>query len=84
MIFPFLVVQASLGHLDFWVNFFPLLVASFHSSLPSTNHFMLPARGDSPVGFQLYYADLPALPYGVWPGYEGGAVQLLDVFGLIP
>lgn len=45
---------------------------------------MLPGRGDSPVGFQLYYADLPALPYGVWPGYEGGAVQLLDVFGLIP
>lgn len=35
MIFPFLVVQASLGHLDFWVSFFPLLVASFHSSLPS-------------------------------------------------
>lgn len=45
---------------------------------------MLPARGDSPVGFQLYYADLPALPCGVWPGYEEGTVQLLDVFGLIP
>lgn len=84
--FPFLVVQASLGQLDFWVSFFPLLVASFHSSLPSVwITLCCPAEEIPCVGFQLYYADdLPASPSEVWPGSEGGAVQLLCVFGLIP
>lgn len=84
--FPFLVVQASLGQLDFWVSFFPLLVASFHSSLPSVRIALCCLEEGIPhVGFQQYHADdLPALPCGAWPDYKGGAMQLLYVFGLIP
>lgn len=38
---------------------------------------MLPGRGTFPWVFCI---DLPALPCQVWPGYEGGPVQLLYIF----